>query len=72
MKNTFEGVRLLDGTMMDSVEAKALGLNPQHIDIYSVSWGPEDSGMAVDGPGRLARQTIFDGIYKVCAKIAKY
>lgn len=32
---------MLDGTVNDAVEAKALGLNPEHIDIYSASWGPE-------------------------------
>lgn len=41
---TFSGVRMLDGTVNDAVEAKALGLNPDHIDIYSASWGPEDDG----------------------------
>ena len=59
---------MLDGPVSDSVESKSLGLNPQHIHIYSVSWGPEDNGKTVDGPGRLAKQTIFDGIYKVCIK----
>lgn len=39
------GVRMLDGTVNDAVEAKALGLNPDHIDIYSASWGPEDDGL---------------------------
>lgn len=35
---------MLDGTVTDQVEAKALSLNPAHIDIYSASWGPEDDG----------------------------
>lgn len=35
----FKGVRMLDGSVNDAVEAKALGLNPHHIDIYSASWG---------------------------------
>ena len=39
------GVRMLDGSVNDAVEAKALGLNPHHIDIYSASWGPEDDGL---------------------------
>lgn len=46
------GVRMLDGSVNDAVEAKALGLNPHHIDIYSASWGPEDDGSTVDGPGK--------------------
>merc|ERR1711962_714781 len=35
------GVRMLDGVVNDAVEARALSLNPNHIDIYSASWGPE-------------------------------
>lgn len=58
------GVRMLDGTVTDTVEAKALSLNSQHIDIYSASWGPEDDGRTVDGPGRLAKRAFFDGITK--------
>lgn len=50
------GVRMLDGVVNDAVEARALGLNPDHIDIYSASWGPEDDGKTVDGPGPLARR----------------
>ena len=38
------GVRMLDGIVNDAVEARALSLNPNHIDIYSASWGPEDDG----------------------------
>ena len=29
------GVRMLDGDVTDAVEARSLGLNSQHIDIYS-------------------------------------
>lgn len=56
------GVRMLDGTVTDEVEAKALSLNPNHIDIYSASWGPEDDGKTVDGPGKLAKQAFIEGI----------
>ncbi|XP_029845071.2 furin [Ixodes scapularis] len=58
------GVRMLDGTVTDEVEARALSLNPHHIDIYSASWGPEDDGKTVDGPGKLAKQAFFQGIAK--------
>ena len=47
------GVRMLDGMVNDAVEARALSLNPDHIDIYSASWGPEDDGKTVDGPGKI-------------------
>uniref|UniRef100_T1IMB0 furin n=1 Tax=Strigamia maritima TaxID=126957 RepID=T1IMB0_STRMM len=56
------GVRMLDGTVNDAVEAKALSLNRHHIDIYSASWGPEDDGRTVDGPGPLARRAFIDGV----------
>ncbi|KAK7933828.1 hypothetical protein WMY93_004724 [Mugilogobius chulae] len=56
------GVRMLDGDVTDMVEAKSLSLNPQHIDIYSASWGPDDDGKTVDGPASLARQSFENGI----------
>ena len=60
-----QGVRMLDGDVTDSVEAQSLGLNPQHIHIYSASWGPDDDGRTVDGPATLARKAFYDGITKV-------
>ncbi|GCB63232.1 hypothetical protein scyTo_0013176 [Scyliorhinus torazame] len=56
------GVRMLDGEVTDAVEAKSLGMYPQHIDIYSASWGPEDDGKTVDGPAKLAQAAFFKGI----------
>ncbi|KAL5004064.1 hypothetical protein ScPMuIL_017520, partial [Solemya velum] len=58
------GVRMLDGDVTDSVEAQSLSLNPQHIQIYSASWGPDDDGRTVDGPATLARKAFYDGISK--------
>ncbi|CAH1797901.1 unnamed protein product [Owenia fusiformis] len=58
------GVRMLDGDVTDSVEAEALSLNPNHIDIYSASWGPDDDGRTVDGPAALARKAFSDGVTK--------
>lgn len=59
------GVRMLDGDVTDAVEARSLSLNPQHIDIYSASWGPDDDGKTVDGPGELATRAFIEGITKV-------
>ncbi|KAJ7413968.1 hypothetical protein WISP_87344 [Willisornis vidua] len=59
------GVRMLDGDVTDMVEAKSLSLNPQHIHIYSASWGPDDDGKTVDGPASLARQAFENGIRMV-------
>lgn len=52
---------MLDGTITDAVEARSLSLNPQHIDIYSASWGPDDDGRTVDGPGPLTRRALEEG-----------
>ncbi|XP_073507267.1 proprotein convertase subtilisin/kexin type 4-like [Phyllobates terribilis] len=56
------GVRMLDGLITDVIEARSLSLNPQHIHIYSASWGPEDDGRTVDGPGTLATEAFYKGI----------
>ena len=58
------GVRMLDGVVNDAVEARALSLNPDHIDIYSASWGPEDDGKTVDGPGPLAKRAFLNGVVR--------
>ena len=54
---------MLDGDVTDAVEARSLGLNSQHIHIYSASWGPDDDGKTVDGPGRLATRAFLQVIY---------
>ena len=59
------GVRMLDGDVTDVVEAGSLSLKPDHIDIYSSSWGPSDDGATVDGPGTLAKKAFVDGVTKV-------
>ncbi|KAM8960449.1 proprotein convertase subtilisin/kexin type 4 [Pelodytes ibericus] len=56
------GVRMLDGMITDIIEARSLSLNPQHIHIYSASWGPEDDGKTVEGPGVLAMEAFYRGI----------
>jgi furin len=56
---------MLDGDVTDAVEAHSLSYNAQHIDIYSASWGPDDDGKTVDGPGELATRAFIEGIRKV-------
>ncbi|XP_073764149.1 proprotein convertase subtilisin/kexin type 6 isoform X2 [Danio rerio] len=58
------GVRMLDGDVTDVVEAKSLGIRPDYVDIYSASWGPDDDGKTVDGPGPLAKQAFELGSKK--------
>ena len=48
-------------TMISANAYRALSLNPSHIDVYSASWGPEDDGRTVDGPGPLAQAGIQPG-----------
>lgn len=62
------GVRMLDGDVSDYVEATALGHNIQHIDIYSASWGPDDTGRIVDGPAKMAQETLINGVTRVGKK----
>lgn len=61
-KSSIGGVRMLDGDITDATEAESLSFHPQHIDIYSASWGPDDDGRAVDGPGKLATRAFTEGI----------
>ncbi|NXJ72308.1 PCSK4 convertase, partial [Rostratula benghalensis] len=61
----FQRVRMLDGLITDMVEAQSLSLQPQHVHIYSASWGPMDNGKTVDGPGRLATEAFYTGVTKV-------
>ena len=59
------GIRMLDGTVTDRIEATALIHALEKVDIYSASWGPSDDGRTVEGPGRLARQSLYRGITEV-------
>ena len=45
----------------DMTEAKALMFNREYIDIYSNSWGPDDRGFLVKGPGRATQATLEEG-----------
>ena len=48
--------------MTDSVEAGALSLNPNHVDIYTSSWGPNDDGRTIEGPAQRTQQVLIDGV----------
>lgn len=58
------GIRMLDGIVTDAIEASSIVFNPQHVHIYSASWGPNDDGKTVEGPGRLAQKAFEYGIQK--------
>ena len=57
---------MLDGEITDLVEAQSLRHARDHIDIYSISWGPEDDGMTVDGPGTITKRALEEGAKYVC------
>lgn len=59
------GIRMLDGTITDRVEAESLRFNQNYIDIYSGSWGPDDTGLIYEGPGRLATEAFHKGATSV-------
>ncbi|XP_036973955.1 proprotein convertase subtilisin/kexin type 5 isoform X3 [Acanthopagrus latus] len=56
------GIRMMNGDVTDIVEAQSLSFRPQHIDIYLASWGPEDDGATLEGPGPLTRLALQNGI----------
>ena len=58
------GIRMLDGQVSDAVVAKSVSFNPERINIYSSSWGPNDDGKTVDGPGKHASRAFQQGIYR--------
>ncbi|KAJ3074065.1 hypothetical protein HDU98_012184, partial [Podochytrium sp. JEL0797] len=56
------GERLLTHGTTDAIEAQALNFKSQVNDIYSSSWGPDDDGESVDGPGRLSMKALETGV----------
>ncbi|XP_023333546.1 neuroendocrine convertase 1 isoform X2 [Eurytemora carolleeae] len=60
--STIGGIRLLDGKISDELEGKALSWALDKVDIFSSSWGPNDDGATVEGPGRLATKALERGI----------
>ncbi|KAJ0174969.1 hypothetical protein K1T71_009110 [Dendrolimus kikuchii] len=58
------GVRMLDGRITDRIEGEAIAYAADKVDIYSASWGPNDDGRTVEGPGRLAAEAFERGITK--------
>jgi hypothetical protein len=55
------GRRLIAAPSTDYQEAMALSQDREHIDIFSNSWGPADTGMEMTGPGRLTLEALAQG-----------
>ncbi|XP_039974572.1 furin-like protease kpc-1 [Xiphias gladius] len=58
------GIRLLNCSVTDAMEATALTINIHFIDIYVCSWGPRDDGAEMDGPHSLTEQALRLGTHK--------
>ena len=56
---------MLDGEVTDAIEASSLSHRRDRIDIYSSSWGPDDDGYTVDGPGKFAKKALEEGEYRL-------
>lgn len=56
---------MLDGRVTDHLEASAIAFNHTYVDVYSASWGPNDDGKTVEGPGQLAMKAFEKGIKEV-------
>ncbi|KAL3883396.1 hypothetical protein ACJMK2_029664, partial [Sinanodonta woodiana] len=56
------GIRLIDGPVTGSMEAKALLYNNQHIDIISASWGPSDDGKTMEAPTKAVANALAKGV----------
>jgi len=56
------GVRMLDGSVTDLLEGKAMAHAVDKVDVYSASWGPSDNGKTVEGPGKMASLALEKGI----------
>ncbi|XP_068699733.1 furin-like isoform X2 [Montipora foliosa] len=57
------GIRLFsDEKATDDLESRALVHANNHIDVYSNSWGPNDKGFEVVGPGQLTKKALQLGV----------
>ncbi|QTA88490.1 S8 family serine peptidase [Desulfonema magnum] len=54
------GLRLIAKENTDAEEAKSLSYQRDDIHIYSNSWGPEDDGTRLEGPGPLTLEALED------------
>lgn len=52
--------------LTDALKARGLGYRQDYIDIYSNSWGPDDSGSEVADAGVLTEEVLKQGALKVC------
>ena len=49
---------MLQDPITDLKEAKSLIFRRDYIDIFQISWGPDDGGKTFNGPGRGTRPSL--------------
>jgi subtilisin-like proprotein convertase family protein len=54
--------RINPNATTDALEATAFSYKNQINHIYSSSWGPEDNGATVDGPGKITQKAFANGV----------
>jgi kexin len=58
------GIRLIGASVYDYQEAMALNYRNDKIHIYSNSWGPNDDGRRLSGPGPVTQEALKTGFMK--------
>lgn len=61
---TLVGLRLIAGSVGDTEEAAAMAHSNSIIHIKSNSWGPNDDGRTLEGPGALTRAALSNGCWQ--------
>jgi len=56
------GIRLIAAAVSDATEANALTFANNDIDIYNNSWGPNDGGTTLSGPGPLTLAAFANAV----------
>jgi len=56
------GLRILAKDVTDAQEAEALTYQLARNTIFSNSWGPNDDGMRLEGPGPVTKRAFYEGI----------
>ena len=51
---------MLKDPITDLKEAKSLSVRRDYVDIFQISWGPDDDGKTFDGPGKFSKFVLKD------------
>lgn len=62
---SFQGIRILDKELTDTLKANGLGYKQHYVDIYSNSWGPKDNGYQIADVGVMTEAVLSKGAVEV-------